>query len=207
MTISISKTVSFSNVVKAKKVPHLSDIPLHEKACIWYDEDDFTRIAEENRQAIVQVLTNNSDEEPDTRGLENLIQIGASNRKLKCDTGGKKGSLFRDVQNPLIFSKKTYTTRFNVMKEQRQEKEQGKTQLAETSVKCSLASVMAARAMGIHDEIEARDIYEEKGTACSTSTTKKDLQILGDVEECLQRASNLRDRRRQRMRQIACKAA
>ena len=187
--------VSFATVVKAKKVQHHNDMSPDEKDYIWYDDEDLIRIHVEN-EAIITQAVNGSQLQDDqettatTRGLERQIQE-------KATSLGKKNVSIRKLNVAACF---------DILKLQ----QQGccPQVLAEKAMQCSLPNVLAARSTGVHDELTARDIYNEQDLSSSDNNSKKNkLLLLGDTQECYNRATNLRDRRRQRMRQIACKAA
>ena len=190
------KVVSFAIVVKAKKVQHHNDMSPDEKEYIWYDDEDLIRIHVENELIITRAVIENQlqdDEETrtTTRGLERQIQE-------KATSLGKKTTSIRKLNVKVEC--------FNILMEQQQGCcPQG---LAEKAMECSLPNVLAARSTGVHDELTARDIYNQSSSSSdNTNNKKKQLLLLGDTQECYNRATNLRDRRRQRMRQIACKAA
>ena len=188
------KVVSFAIVVKAKKVQHHNDMSPDEKEYIWYDDEDLIRIHVENELIITRAVIENQlqdDEETTTttRGLERQIQE-------KATSLGKKTMSTRKLN---------VAASFDVLKEQ----QEGccPQELAEKAIQCSLPNILAARSTGIHDELTARDIYSSGNQEGEQQKTKNQLLLLGDTQECYNRATNLRDRRRQRMRQIACKAA
>ena len=198
-TRDATKAVSFASVVKAKKVQHHNDMSPEEREYYWYDEEELMRIHVENEWFVTRAVHNGNQhqqqdesQETTTRGLERQIQEKAT------ALGKKKTASIRKL---------TVAGCFNILQEQQEGC--SPQELADKSIQCSLPNVLAARSTGVYDELAARDIYNDEESSTRSGGNNKTKQLLlGDTQECYNRATNLRDRRRQRMRrQIACKAA